>query len=68
MSDDGQLRLEVLNQFGWDIAAAHLRKVEVSVKDGTVTLRGRVHYADRFAAAEMARRVPGVRSVVEDWS
>ncbi len=68
MSDDSRLRLEVLNEFSWDISAAHLRKVDVSVKDGRVTLRGRVHYTDRFAAVEIARRVPGVRNVIEDWT
>ncbi len=64
---DEKLRLDVLNEFSWELVAAHLRKVDVSVKDGTVTLRGRVHYTDRYAAVETAKRVPGVTRVVEDW-
>ncbi len=68
MRDDDKLRLDVLNEFKWQLAAAHLRKIDVSVKDGTVTLRGHIHYIDRRAAAETARRVPGVASVVEDWT
>lgn len=67
MRDDGRLKLDVLNEFNWELAAAHLRKVDVSVRDGTVTLRGHVHYTDRFAAVETARRVPGVTRVIEDW-
>ena len=68
MRNDDRLRLDVLNEFGWEVAAAHLRKVDVSVKDGAVTLRGHVHYTDRFAAVETARRVPGVTKVIEDWT
>ncbi len=43
MRDDDKLRLDVLNEFKWQLAAAHLRTVDVSVKDGTVTLRGHIH-------------------------
>ncbi len=67
MQADDRLKLDVLNEFNWELAAAHLRKVDVSVKDGEVTLRGHVHYTYRFAAVETARRVPGVTRVIEDW-
>lgn len=66
MSHDSQLQLAVLAEFGWEpsIDAAH---IGVMARDSVVTLTGHVEsFASKRAAEEAARRVRGVKAVVEE--
>ncbi len=63
---DTELQRDVLSalRFEPSVNAAH---VAVSVKDGVVTLGGHVDsYAEKYAAERVAKRVHGVRAVVND--
>lgn len=63
MKSDMQLQSDVLDELKWDPAvnAAHIR---VEVKDGLVTLAGRVeYYAEKWAAEWAAKRVSGVKAL-----
>ena len=63
---DSELRNDVIHELEWDpsVDAAH---VGVAVKDGIVTLSGYVpSYAEKWAAEAAAKRVYGVRAVVND--
>jgi hypothetical protein len=64
MKSDSQLRQDVLAELDWEssINAAH---IGVGVKDGIVTLSGRVaSYAEKFDAERAAQRVFGVVGLV----
>ena len=66
MRDDHQLQQDVLAELHWDprIDAA---RVGVIVSDGVVTLSGEVKsFAEKIAAEKAARRIAGVRALVED--
>src|SRR3954468_14950031 len=66
MRDDEDLQRDVLEELAWD-PSVHAVEVSVRVKDGVVTLTGSVRsYADKFAAEEAAKRVHGVRAVVNE--
>jgi osmotically-inducible protein OsmY len=63
---DRDLQRDVLRELKWEpaVEAAH---IGVAVKDGIVTLTGRVtSYAKRLAAEMAAKRVFGVRAVVNE--
>jgi osmotically-inducible protein OsmY len=63
---DSALRDDVLHELEWEpsVDAAH---IGVAVKDGIVTLTGTVtSYAEKFAAENAAKRVYGVRAVVNE--
>jgi len=63
---DSELQQDVLRELEWEpsVDAAH---VGVTAKDGVVSLRGWVpSYAEKFAAEEAAKRVYGVRAVVNE--
>jgi osmotically-inducible protein OsmY len=65
MSDDSQLQRAVLAEFQWEpsVSPAH---IGVSVSDGIVSLTGHVEsFAEKHAAETAARRVKGVKAVVE---
>jgi hypothetical protein len=64
MKSDSQLRQDVLAELDWESSmnAAH---IGVGVKDGIVTLSGRVaSYAEKFDAERAAQRVFGVVALV----
>ncbi len=66
MSGDIQLQQSVLDELVWEPAvdAAH---IGVAAKDGIVTLTGHVtNYAEKLAAERAAKRVKGVRAIVEE--
>jgi osmotically-inducible protein OsmY len=63
---DSDLQREVMNELNWEpsVDSAH---IGVAVKDGIVTLTGHVtSYAEKWAAEEAAKRVYGVRAVVNE--
>lgn len=66
MSHDSHLQKSVLAEFAWEpsVTAGH---IGVTADDGVVTLSGHVgSYAEKHAAETAARRVKGVRAVVEE--
>ncbi|WP_438005348.1 BON domain-containing protein [Sorangium sp. So ce321] len=66
MKTDIELQRDVLSELSWEpsVDAAH---IAVSVKDGIVTLGGHAStYAEKHAAEEAAKRVYGVRAVVNE--
>src|SRR4051812_14917479 len=63
---DSDLQRDVLDELKWEpsVDAAH---VGITAKNGVVTLTGHVSsYAEKWAAEEAAKRVYGVRAVVND--
>ncbi|MDB5329048.1 MAG: hypothetical protein JWP03_199 [Phycisphaerales bacterium] len=63
---DNDLREDVVHELEWEpsVDAAH---IGVAVKDGIATLTGTVNsYAEKFAAESAAKRVYGVRAVVNE--
>jgi osmotically-inducible protein OsmY len=66
MKTDAELQQHVMEELKWEptIQAA---EIGVSVKDGVVTLSGNVDsYAKKWAADRAAKRVYGVKAVMED--
>src|SRR5512142_751445 len=66
---DPQIRQDVLDELDWDTRVTHVypNEIVVTVKDGIVTLTGRVDsYSKRWAAQEAALRVLGVKAVAND--
>jgi len=67
MHRDEGLHLEVDNELKSERKISNPDRIEVSVKDGIVTLGGYVdHYIDRVAAQMAAERVSGIAGVVQD--
>jgi len=63
MKSDMQLQSDVLDELNWD-PAVNAAQIRVEVKDGLVTLAGRVeHYAEKWAAEYAAKRVSGVKAL-----
>jgi osmotically-inducible protein OsmY len=66
MSNDTELQNLVLEELKWEpsVTAAH---IGVAARDGVVTLSGHVDsFMNRLGAERAARRVQGVRAVVEE--
>jgi osmotically-inducible protein OsmY len=66
MKTDGDLQRDVLAELEWEpsVTAAH---IGVTAKDGVVTLSGHVpSYSERYAAERAAKRVYGVKAVVNE--
>jgi osmotically-inducible protein OsmY len=63
---DEDIQREVLSELKWD-ARVSPSEVDVRVKDGVVTLGGKVDtVAKKWAAEDVARRVPGVEGVANE--
>jgi len=63
---DEEIQTDVLEELQWD-TRVRPNEIGVAVKDGIVTLTGWVDsYLKKIAAEEAARRVPGVKAVVND--
>jgi len=63
MKSDLQLQRDVSEEIQWD-PAVNGEQVRAEVKDGTVTLAGRVEYfAEKWAAELAAKRVAGVKKL-----
>jgi len=65
MKDDYQIKQDVLDELDWD-PEIEASKVGVEVTDGAATLVGAVEtYRQKQAAREAAKRVAGVRTLVD---
>lgn len=68
-ADDQKIAQQIVNELKAQQAAGHLRgfKIDLTVEDGTVLLKGRVTDAQQQRLAlDIARRVEGVKQVVND--
>jgi osmotically-inducible protein OsmY len=66
MKADSQVQRDVMTELQWE-PTIHAAEIGVAVKDGVVTLSGHVDsYAKRWAAERAAKRVSGVKAVVEE--
>jgi len=66
MKLDTEIRKDVETELEWDPSIDN-RKIGVIVNDGVVTLHGEVaHFAGRWAAEDIAKRVVGVRAVANE--
>ena len=67
MDKDEQLRLEVVAELKRERKISNPNRIEVTVKNGVVTLSGKVdHYVDQLVAVEAVERVIGVKGVVQE--
>lgn len=63
---DAQLQLDVIDELAWEPSVDHAH-IGVTVADGVVTLTGFVqNFPQKTAAEKAARRVSGVRAIVEE--
>jgi osmotically-inducible protein OsmY len=66
MKTDMNIRSDVENELRWDPSVDE-KGILVKVDGGVVTLQGSVpHFADRWTAEEVAKRVAGVRAIAND--
>jgi len=66
MNGDRQLQLDVLDELRWE-PGVKATDIGATVKDGVVTLEGTVEsYAEKWAAEEAVKRLPGVKAVAMD--
>jgi len=66
MKTDRELQQDVLEELDWE-PSLDASQIGVEVRDGVVTLQGRVDsYAQKWAAERAAKNVPGVRSLAMD--
>lgn len=63
---DSDIKRDVINEMLWDPSVTS-DDVEVSAKDGIVTLRGTVpHFIEKMAAEHASERVGGVKAVADE--
>jgi osmotically-inducible protein OsmY len=66
MKTDKQIQDDVMAELSWD-PEVDGTSIGVTVKDGAVTMAGRVHtYWEKHAASKAAERVYGVRAVADE--
>ena len=66
MKTDTQLRKDMQDELKWEPSIREA-EIGVAVKDGVVTLSGRVDsFAEKYAAQRAAERVSGVRAIADD--
>lgn len=66
MKSDYQIQIDVMDQFKWD-PFLHASEIGVGVKNGIVTLSGRVDsYFKKRSLEESAKKVAGVKAVAMD--
>jgi osmotically-inducible protein OsmY len=66
MKSDSELRHDVERELEWD-PSIDARNIAVAVKNGVVTLTGRVPtYSDKWRAESIAKRVSGVAAIADD--
>jgi osmotically-inducible protein OsmY len=67
MKSDAEIREDVIRELHWDPQVTDPEAIGVAVKDGAVTLTGRVPtYAESLAATRAAARVYGVKAVADE--
>ena len=63
MKSDRELQVDVLDELRWE-PGLNATNIGVTVKDGVVTLEGRVDsFAEKWAAEKAVKRLPGVRAL-----
>lgn len=63
---DSKIQEDIVKELKWDPSITS-EQIEVSVKDGIVTLRGNVpHYYEKSCAEMASQRVSGVRAVTDE--
>jgi osmotically-inducible protein OsmY len=63
---DTDIRSDVQIELQWD-PSVEARAISVNVQEGVVTLFGNVpHFADKYSAEKIAKRVAGVRAIAND--
>src|ERR1700722_16978354 len=63
---DTDIRNDVQNELQWD-PSVEARGISVNVQEGVVALFGDVpHFADKYSAEKIAKRVVGVRAIAND--
>jgi len=66
MKNDIELKRDIEAELQWD-PRIHAARIGVTVENGVVALLGEVDsYAEKWAAAEAAKRVDGVRALAQD--
>lgn len=66
MSSDSDIRRDVEKELTWE-PTLNEKGIMVKVQNGVVTLGGSApHYADRWTAEQVAKRVSGVRAIAND--
>lgn len=66
MKSDSQIQKDVMDQLKWE-PFLNATEIGVAVKNGIVTLSGKVDsYAKKIAADRAAKRVAGVKAIAED--
>lgn len=66
MKSDADIKRDVQNELQWEPSLDE-REIGVNVQDGVVTLVGRVvHFADKYTAEEVVKRVSGVRAIANE--
>jgi len=66
MKLDTDIRSDVQNELQWD-PRVEARGIGVNVQEGIVTLFGDApHFADKYSAEKIAKRVGGVRAIAND--
>jgi len=64
--EDSKIQSDVMSELAWDPRVTST-EINVTAKDGVVTLRGTVpHYFEKSNAEEAAQRVAGVRGVADE--
>ncbi len=63
---DSQIQTDVMNELKWD-ASVTQSQINVTSKNGIVTLRGHVpHYFEKARAENAAQRISGVRAIADE--
>jgi len=66
MKTDRQVQQDVSAELEWE-PSVHAAHIGVAVKDGVVTLAGRVDsYAEKWSAERVAQRVSGVKAMATE--
>lgn len=66
MKTDDQIQMDVMEELRWQ-PYLKASEIGVAVKDGIVTLSGRVDsYSKKLAAEKAAKKIAGVRAIAED--
>jgi osmotically-inducible protein OsmY len=67
MNKDEEIRLDVIAELKRERRISNPNRIDVTVRDGVVTLIGKVdHYVDQLVTAEAAERVTGVKGVLQE--
>ena len=67
MNKDEEIRFNVIKELKQERKISNPDRIEVTVKNGVVTLKGNVeHYLDLVAALQATKLVPGIKGLAQD--